>query len=89
MMQDIFRVLSSEQRLKILEILGRDGSVCYCELEDELGKDRSVIYRHFMKLEKAGLIQTRKEGKKLKGRIKAPEKLEKFLKLAERLENES
>ena len=86
MMQRLFKVLSSEIRLKILKnLLESEEPQCYCELVEELGKDRSVIYRHFKKLEEAGLIETRKEGKRLEGNVRKPKTIRKMLELAEKV----
>lgn len=80
----IFKVLSSEQRLKILEeLLKREGPQCYCELDDVVERDVSVIYRHFKKLERAGILETEKKGKRLEGHVKNPEKIKKLLEFAE------
>ena len=86
---NVFKVLSSEQRLKIIEHLLEVGEYkCYCELGSVLEKDLSVIYRHFKKLENVNLIETRKRGKRLEGRVKEPEKVEKLMKIMEEIKNE-
>ncbi|MFP4116083.1 MAG: ArsR/SmtB family transcription factor [Candidatus Aenigmatarchaeota archaeon] len=80
----ILKALSSEQRLRIVEnLLEADKFKCYCEMDDIVDKDTSVIYRHFKKLEEADVIETRKKGKKLEGRVKNPEKVKKLLEIAE------
>jgi len=87
---EVFEALSSEQRLRIVYgLLEHDGYKCYCEFEKEIGKDMSVVYRHFSKLEEAGIIETRKRGRKLEGRVKKPDKVRKILKNAEEIKNES
>ncbi len=86
----VFEALSSEQRLEIVKGLLEHGDFkCYCEFEDVIKKDLSVVYRHFSKLEDSGVIETRKRGKKLEGRIKKPDKIRKILKNAEEIKNES
>lgn len=85
-MQRLFSVLSSETRLRILEILLESKKpLCYCELVEDLGKDRSVVYRHFKKLEKSGLLKVEKKGKKLEGTVKKPEEVRKFLEIAKKV----
>lgn len=86
-MQKLFKALSSEIRLRIVEILlEKDSTICYCDFVERLGKDRSVIYRHFKKLESAGLIETVKDGKKLKGRLKNSEYIAKLLDYAKKVD---
>ena len=88
-MQSLFKVLSSETRLEIVKLFVEKGSPrCYCDYVEDLGKEKSVIYRHFKKLEDAGVIETFKKGKKLSGRLKNPEKIERFLELAEEVSND-
>ena len=86
---EVFKVLSSEQRLKMIRhLLEADEFKCYCELDDVLKKDLSVIYRHFKKLEDAGILETRKKEKRLEGRVREPEKIEKLWKIVEEINNE-
>ena len=80
----ILKALSSEQRLRIVKnLLEAEDFKCYCEMTDVLDKDLSVIYRHFRKLGEAGVIETRKKGKKLEGRVKNPRKIKKLLEIVE------
>ncbi|KXB05784.1 hypothetical protein AKJ52_03055 [candidate division MSBL1 archaeon SCGC-AAA382C18] len=84
-----FKALSSEPRLKIVKhLLKTDDYKCYCELDDLIEKDMSVIYRHFRTLQESGILETRKRGKRLEGRVKNPEKTEKILKIVEEINNE-
>lgn len=81
-MQEKFKALSSKPRLKLIqELLQRGGYTCVCELEDTIERDRSVIYRHFKKLEESGLIETKKQGRRVEGKIKNPEKIKKLLEI--------
>lgn len=87
---DVFEALSSDQRLKIVRALLEHGDYkCYCQFEDVIEKDLSVVYRHFSKLEDSGIIETRKRGKKLEGRVKKPDKIRKMLQIVEDIDNES
>lgn len=79
----VLKALSSEQRLEIVrELLESDGFRCYCELTDVVDRDMSVVYRHFKKLERAGILETEKKGKRLEGRIRNSEKIRKLLETA-------
>lgn len=85
---DLFKALASEQRLKILKnLLEEDDYKCYCEMDEVVEKDMSVIYRHFNKLADVGLLETRKRGKRLEGRVKEPEKIRKILEAVEEIKN--
>ena len=86
---EVFKALSSKERLKILDaLLEVSDYKCYCELDELIDKDMSVIYRHFKKLSESGIIETRKKGRRLEGRVKDPEKIKKLLKIVEEIENE-
>ncbi len=86
----VFKALSSEQRLKIIDHLLEVGEYkCYCELGEVVDKDMSVIYRHFKALQDAGVIETRKRGKRLEGRIKNQDKIRELIKIAKEVNNES
>lgn len=83
-MQKLFKALGSSTRLKILEgILKREGWTCECKLQNLVDRDKSVIYRHFRKLEEAGILETRKNGRMTECKVKNKEKIEKILELAE------
>lgn len=79
----MFKALAWEPRLEILEqVLDEGGFLCVCEI-DAVEKDRSVIYRHFRRLENARLIHTKKNGRRVEGRVRKPERVRKILALAE------
>ncbi|PTD93475.1 hypothetical protein C9439_07895 [archaeon SCG-AAA382B04] len=83
-MQQKFKALSSKPRLKLIKkLLEKNEFTCVCELESTIQRDRSVIYRHFKKLERSDLIETRKQGKRVEGKIKHPNKMKKLLKIIE------
>ncbi|RZN60840.1 metalloregulator ArsR/SmtB family transcription factor [Methanonatronarchaeum sp. AMET6-2] len=86
-MQELFKALGSEHRITLLEaLLKEDDYICICELEDLIDRDRSVVYRHFKKLEEANLIKTRRKGKRLECKVKHPDKTKKLLETAKKLE---
>ncbi|OUJ18622.1 Transcriptional regulator containing HTH domain ArsR family [Methanonatronarchaeum thermophilum] len=86
-MQKLFKALSSEHRITLLQALLKEKEyVCICDLEDLIDRDRSVVYRHFKKLEEAGLIKTRRNGKRLECKLKHPEETEKILKMADKIQ---
>jgi ArsR family transcriptional regulator, arsenate/arsenite/antimonite-responsive transcriptional repressor len=58
----VFRALSDETRLEILERL-REGERCVCDLMDALDAAQSRLSFHLKVLKDAGLIQDRPEGR--------------------------
>jgi len=82
-MQKLFKVLGSEPRLDLVEyLLGLDEPICYCELEDVIDRDRSVVYRHLKKLASVGLISTERVGKRVECEIRDRERVNKLLEVA-------
>jgi ArsR family transcriptional regulator len=58
----IFRALSDPTRLRLLNLVsGRE--VCVCYLTEILGLSQPKISRHLAYLRRAGLVETRREGK--------------------------
>jgi len=58
----IFSVMGNPFRIKLLLTIGR-GEACVCHLKALLGKRQAFISQHLMALRKAGLLETRREGK--------------------------
>jgi len=65
----ILKALSDETRLKILELL-LDGERCVCEIFPKVKRTQSTVSIQLATLEKAGLIESRREGKKIFYKIK-------------------
>ena len=85
-MHRLFKILGSEPRLELIKyLLGLDEPICYCELEDVIDRDRSVIYRHLKKLESVGLIRTERVGKRVECEIRDKEEVDNLLKVAKEL----
>jgi ArsR family transcriptional regulator len=76
----VFRALSDETRLAILDIL-RDGERCVCELQSELDAAQSRLSFHLRVLKDAGILLDRTEGRWSYYRI-APEALTEIHELA-------
>ncbi|MCX6817500.1 MAG: metalloregulator ArsR/SmtB family transcription factor [Candidatus Aenigmarchaeota archaeon] len=60
----VFRALADPTRLKILELL-RSGERCACELPSKVGKSQPNVSLHLKILKDAGIISSRKDGKKI------------------------
>jgi len=61
-LQEIFKALSDETRLRILKLL-EEGESCVCELMQVLEMPQSTISRHMNVLRRAGLVKGRRDGK--------------------------
>ena len=59
---EIFKALSDENRLKILELL-RGGERCACKLLEEMGIGQSTLSHHMRILCASGVVVGRREGK--------------------------
>lgn len=55
-------IISNPFRIKILLTIGK-GEACVCHLEALLKRRQSFISQHLMALRKAGILDTRREGK--------------------------
>ena len=58
----LFKALSDEKRLQILDIL-KDGERCACVLTEELGIAQPALSYHMKILCQSGLVTSRQEGK--------------------------
>lgn len=68
----VFRVLADPTRLKILEIL-RNGERCACEIPAKVGKSQPNVSLHLKMLKDAGILSSRKDGKKILYSVAKPE----------------
>ena len=58
----IFKALSDERRLRILEVL-QNGEKCTCTLTDEVNMPQSSLSYHMKILVSVGIVEMRNEGK--------------------------
>ena len=65
----ILKALSAETRIKIIELL-LNGEKCVCEIFPYVKRTQSTVSIQLGKLEKAGIIESRRDGKKVFYRIK-------------------
>lgn len=61
-MDKLFKALGDPTRLKIFEMILRDGEVCVCKIVDEMDVGQSAISHHIAILKNAGLISSRRDG---------------------------
>ncbi len=71
---DFLQVIAPTARLEILLAIDA-GEVCVCHLEAQLGYRQAYISQHLMALRNANLIESRREGRYIYHRLKAPELL--------------
>jgi len=67
----LFAALGSEYRLRIIELLGT-GERCVCEITPHFPTSFSVVSHHLSVLEQAGLIESRRDGRRMHYRVTGP-----------------
>lgn len=60
---DFLRALSEPVRIEILKLLMLNGACDVGTLANQMPQDRSVISRHLSLMHKAGMLNTKKEGR--------------------------
>ena len=58
----VFKALSDEARLRILNLLFRTGELCVCDIESTTGFTQTKVSRHLSYLRNAGLLDSRQQG---------------------------
>jgi DNA-binding transcriptional ArsR family regulator len=71
----LLSVLGNPFRIQVLLVIGA-GEACVCHLETALRHRQAYISQHLMALRKAGLLETRREGKYIFYRLSDPGLLE-------------
>jgi len=67
----VFKALADPTRLRLIKILG-DEEVCVCSFVETLQTHQSKVSRHLAYLRRAGLVATRREGKRVHYRLIHP-----------------
>ena len=65
----IHAALADENRLRLLHLI-KDGEICVCYLQKVMQTNQPRISRHLAYLKRAGLVETRREGKWMHYRLK-------------------
>jgi len=68
-----FKALSEVVRLRIVDLLARNGELCVCDVEATLELSQSAASRHLRTLARAGLVVSRREGQWVHYRLAEPE----------------
>jgi ArsR family transcriptional regulator, arsenate/arsenite/antimonite-responsive transcriptional repressor len=58
----VFKALSDESRLRILNLLFHSGELCVCDIESVMGFTQTKVSRHLSYLRRAGLVADRRQG---------------------------
>jgi len=58
----LFKALSDENRLRILNLIIEVGELCVCDLQRVLGFTQTKVSRHLAYLKHSGILQDRREG---------------------------
>ena len=66
---EILKAMSDETRLRILKLL-LNGEKCVCQIFPKVKRTQSTVSIQLATLENAGLIESRREGKKIFYKIK-------------------
>jgi len=66
---NLLKALADETRLKIIEFL-LEGEKCVCEIFPYVKRTQSTVSIHLGNLEDAGILESRREGKKIFYKIK-------------------
>jgi ArsR family transcriptional regulator len=69
-LEDVFKALADQTRLRILALLGSD-EVCVCNIHDTLGLPQPTVSRHLAYLRRTGLVDARREGVWMHYRVSA------------------
>ncbi len=59
----VAKVLSDENRVKIIALLMREKELCVCEICDTLNLLQPLVSRHLKMMKEAEIIESKKEGK--------------------------
>ncbi len=79
----LFAALGTEHRIRLVELLQK-GELCLCEIAPRFKLDQSVVSRHLAILERAGLVRSRRDGRRVLYRL-ADRRVPKLVEAAERM----
>lgn len=58
----VFKALSDDSRLRIINLLFHSGELCVCDIEEVMGFTQTKVSRHLAYLRKARLVDDRRQG---------------------------
>jgi ArsR family transcriptional regulator, arsenate/arsenite/antimonite-responsive transcriptional repressor len=71
-MEELFKACADQTRLRILNLLAREGEICVCHLVDVLQTNQPKVSRHLAYLKRVGLVADRKDGLWVHYRLATP-----------------
>lgn len=80
----IFEALSDRTRMKIINYIKRRGNCVCCDIARHIKKDVSTTFRHIEILERAGIVNAKKDGRFLVCSLKNAAKLNKLFEIAKK-----
>lgn len=69
---NIFRALAHPKRIKIIELLEKQGKTCVCEIAAQIQTDQPSVSKHLSILKNAGIIESEKRGLRVECWLKTP-----------------
>ncbi|MGC8861567.1 MAG: ArsR/SmtB family transcription factor [Armatimonadota bacterium] len=61
-MEELFKALGDPTRLRIIELLARNGETCVCRIVEKIGANQPAVSHHMGRLKQAGLVKARRKG---------------------------
>lgn len=59
---EVFKALSDDSRLRIINLLLHSGELCVCDIQSTMGFTQTKVSRHLAYLKRAGLVTDRRQG---------------------------
>ena len=60
--EDVFKALGDHIRIRIVQMLAKNGEMCVCKIMQELSMTQPAVSHHLSALKNAGLVRPRKQG---------------------------
>lgn len=60
--ETLFKACADRTRIRLLNMMAREGEVCVCDFVDVLQTNQPKVSRHLAYLKRAGLVKDRKDG---------------------------
>ena len=67
----VMDALASPVRIRVVEVIG-SGEMCLSEIAEKLKVERTLLSRHLSRMERAGVLVSRKKGRKVLFRLGVP-----------------
>ena len=78
----LFKAMSDKTRLKILEYIKENPNSVCCDIAKHVKKDASTTCRHIEVMKKAGLVETKRNGKYITCSLKDAAKTDRLMETA-------